>query len=314
VKCKFPGRPRNGYISLSGSTYYYGATARYTCATGYTLQGPNTRVCQQNERWSNALPICQSKYSRSRLNPGIPGSTQDSRFDYGRSVVFTCQTGYRLSGQAILRCGSTGKWSHAAPSCQIVTCPTIQTPLNGAVSVSTRSYQGVASFSCESGYVIEGSPNRTCQASAQWSGTQPICIPPTHGSIQPVSSGKVANGTVARFSCQTGYNIQGSSNRTCTGNAAVGSWTGTQPLCQPVNCGDPGTPINGIKEGVIHTLNSKVQFKCQPGYMLTGPTELTCRSSGEWNGSKPSCSGTFVYTVYGLILHVTVKLIASTYQ
>ena len=60
-----------------------------------------------------------------------------------------------------------------------------------------------------------------------------------------------------------------------------------------VDCGDPGAPEKGVKQGGTYTLNSKVQFKCQPGYKLTGATEITCQTSGSWSGDKPSCTGEF---------------------
>ncbi|ELU05716.1 hypothetical protein CAPTEDRAFT_49094, partial [Capitella teleta] len=57
-----------------------------------------------------------------------------------------------------------------------------------------------------------------------------------------------------------------------------------------VNCADPGSPVNGSKQGNIYTLNNKVQFKCNSGYKLSGSAEITCRASGKWSESKPSCS------------------------
>ncbi|ELT96490.1 hypothetical protein CAPTEDRAFT_143104, partial [Capitella teleta] len=233
VTCGFPGSPSKGHVSLSGSKHYYGVTAKYTCLTGYSLRGSSTRVCQNSGKWSSSLPTCQIKTCG---NPGIPthGSAQGSNFEYGRSVVFACQTGYRLNGHSTLTCGANSKWSHTRPTCQIVMCPAPQTPSNGAVSAPSRSYQSVASFSCKSGYVIKGSSRRACQANTQWSGSQ--------------------------------------------------------PTCNPVSCGNPGSLTNGVKQGSTYTLNNKVFFKCQPGYTLNGATEITCQSSGFWSGSKPSCS------------------------
>ena len=48
------------------------------------------------------------------------------------------------------------------------------------------------------------------------------------------------------FACNTGYTFEGDSQRTCGADA---QWTGTQPNCTIVDCGDPGTPANGEKTG-----------------------------------------------------------------
>ncbi|ELU03361.1 hypothetical protein CAPTEDRAFT_99085, partial [Capitella teleta] len=102
-------------------------------------------------------------------------------FEFRRSVVFTCQTGYTLSGQTTLASGANGNWSHPKPTCQKIQCPAL--------------------------------------------------VAPFHGSFGSVASGNVTYGTVVQYSCQTGYILQGPSNRTCKGTSATCSWTGTQPEC-----------------------------------------------------------------------------------
>ena len=47
-------------------------------------------------------------------------------------------------------------------------------PVNGALTGS-HFYQDVASFTCDSGYYLDGNSAITCQADATWSGTVPIC-------------------------------------------------------------------------------------------------------------------------------------------
>ncbi|ELU03360.1 hypothetical protein CAPTEDRAFT_49060, partial [Capitella teleta] len=56
-----------------------------------------------------------------------------------------------------------------------------------------------------------------------------------------------------------------------------------------VDCGNPETPANGVKEDSTFTLNNTVQFKCQPDYKLAGFAVITCMSSGRWSGERPSC-------------------------
>ena len=56
-------------------------------------------------------------------------------------------------------------------------------------------------------------------------------------------------------------------------------------------CGDPGTPENGRKVGVIYSVNSIVYLDCDLGYELVGSEERKCQRNGTWTGSQPVCTG-----------------------
>ena len=59
--CVDPGTLTNGRRTLTGTTVNSRVT--YTCNAGYTLQGPSSRTCQANRRWSGSLPRCICKFS-----------------------------------------------------------------------------------------------------------------------------------------------------------------------------------------------------------------------------------------------------------
>ena len=61
------------------------------------------------------------------------------------------------------------------PSAVGVTCGLLPIPSNGQRSSSQRNYNVRVDFSCIQGYILRGSSSRTCQATGQWSGTQPTC-------------------------------------------------------------------------------------------------------------------------------------------
>ena len=58
-----------------------------------------------------------------------------------------------------------------------------------------------------------------------------------------------------------------------------------------VNCGDPGSLLNGQKRGSRYWTGESVSFICNPGYRLFGPTTRMCLPSGKWSGLKPFCVG-----------------------
>ena len=56
-----------------------------------------------------------------------------------------------------------------------VYCPFLVAPSNGVISPGNLFYQTTRTFSCNVGYSLSGSSNRTCQSDGSWSGTTAIC-------------------------------------------------------------------------------------------------------------------------------------------
>lgn len=56
-----------------------------------------------------------------------------------------------------------------------------------------------------------------------------------------------------------------------------------------INCGNPGSPLNGQKHGSHYWTGEYVSFTCMPGYRLIGPSMRLCLPSSQWSGIQPSC-------------------------
>ena len=56
-----------------------------------------------------------------------------------------------------------------------VRCIPLDDPENGMADCSGNLFEDSCSFMCDSGYVLSGSANRTCQSNGNWSGTDAIC-------------------------------------------------------------------------------------------------------------------------------------------
>ena len=95
-------------------------------------------------------------------------------------------------------------------------------------------------------------------------------------------------GDTCTFSCNAGYELQGSNNGTCLANQ---SWSGGDPICVALNC-STSPPLN----------NSQLQSSCDTQYQSTCTTDCvdgytgvggsyTCVVTDEntnsvgWNGS-----------------------------
>ena len=56
-----------------------------------------------------------------------------------------------------------------------ISCPDLVKPTNGKKNGSDFTYQSVVNFSCNEGYTLKGSQQRTCQANKSWTGETTTC-------------------------------------------------------------------------------------------------------------------------------------------
>ncbi|KAB0392570.1 hypothetical protein E2I00_016586, partial [Balaenoptera physalus] len=218
-------------------------------------------------------------------------------FTSGAVVHYSCQGRRSLVGNSSRTCQEDSHWSGALPHCTGNNpgfCGDPGTPAHGSRLGDEFKAKSLLRFSCEMGYQLRGSAERTCLLNGSWSGLQPVCEAvscgnpgtPTHGMI--VSSDGVLFSSSVVYACWDGYRTSGLTTRHCTAN---GTWTGTAPDCTLISCGDPGTLANGIQFGTDFTFNSTVSYQCNPGYTMEPATSSTirCTKDSAWNHSKPTC-------------------------
>ena len=54
-------------------------------------------------------------------------------------------------------------------------CQMLSGPTNGSVSYGNTTYLSVATYTCDTGFTLNGTENRTCQADGAWSDLSPTC-------------------------------------------------------------------------------------------------------------------------------------------
>ena len=372
VDCNALSDPANGQVSTTGTTF--GETATYSCNTGYNLVGDNTRTCQATGNWSGSEPTCERmlllsnlpiKYVNNvfllltvvdcnTLSDPANGQVSTSGTTFGQTATYSCNPGYNLVGDNTRACQATGNWSGSEPTCErmlllsnmpikyvhnvfllstVVDCNALSDPANGQVSTSGTTFGETATYSCNTGYNLVGDNTRTCQATGNWSGSEPTCermlllsnIPikyvhnvfllstvvdcnalsdPTNGQV---STSGTTFGETATYSCNTGYNLVGDNTRTCQ---ATGNWSGSEPTCERmlllsnmpikyvhnvfllstvVNCNALSDPANGQVSTSGTTFGETATYSCNTGYNLVGDNTRTCQTTGNWSGSEPTC-------------------------
>ncbi|KAJ6665888.1 hypothetical protein lerEdw1_001360 [Lerista edwardsae] len=296
--CGSPDPIVNGHIS--GDGFSYRDTVVYQCNPGFRLVGTSVRICLQDHKWSGQTPVCVSITCGHPGNPAH-GLTNGSEFNLNDVVNFTCSTGYLLQGASRAQCRSNGQWSSSLPICRVVNCSDpgfVENAVRHGQQNFPESFKyGISvMYHCKKGFYLLGSAALTCKANGLWDRSLPKCLRNNPGYCD--DPGVPSHGTrlgdefkiksLLRFSCEMGYQLRGSSERTCLLN---GSWSGLQPVCEVISCGDPGELVNGIQFGHDFTFNKTITYQCNPGYLMepVGASTICCTKDGTWNQSKPIC-------------------------
>ncbi|XP_036397589.1 CUB and sushi domain-containing protein 1-like [Megalops cyprinoides] len=297
ITCGHPGNPTNGVTQ--GTKFNLNDIVQFVCNTGYVLEGAVKSHCQPNGQWSNTLPTCKI------VNCTDPGHVENSirqvlsagphRFSFQTSVSYRCNPGYYLLGSSTLSCQGDATWDRSRPKCLLVLCDRPSVPPYGQISGDRRTVGSVIRFSCQGQRSLIGNSTRMCQLDGHWSGSMPHCsgdygvcgdpgIP--HHGIRLGEQFSV--GSVLHFSCEPGYVLKGSSERTCQ---ADGTWAGIQPECHVLSCGNPGTPLNA--QILFHdelVFSHSITYACREGYYSSGLLTRHCTVNGTWTGAMPECT------------------------
>nr|XP_045755079.1 CUB and sushi domain-containing protein 2 [Mirounga angustirostris] len=298
ITCGHPGNPINGLTQ--GNQFNLNDVVKFVCNPGYVAEGATRSQCLSSGQWSDMLPTCRI------INCTDPGHQENSirqvrasgphRFSYGTTVSYQCNHGFYLLGTPVLSCQGDGTWDRPRPQCLLVSCGHPGSPPHALMSGDSFTVGAVVRYSCTGKRTLVGNATRMCGLDGHWTGSLPHCSGtsmgicgdpgiPAHG-IRLGDS--FAPGSLMRFSCEAGHTLRGSSERTCQAN---GSWSGMQPECGVISCGNPGTPSNArvmFSDGL--GFSSSVVYECREGYYAMGLLSRHCSVNGTWTGSDPECT------------------------
>uniref|UniRef100_A0A8C7XQX3 CUB and Sushi multiple domains 2 n=1 Tax=Oryzias sinensis TaxID=183150 RepID=A0A8C7XQX3_9TELE len=293
ISCGDLGTPPNG--NKIGTLTVYGATAIFSCNTGYTLVGSRVRECMSNGLWSGSQVQCLAGHCGSP-EPIVNGQIIGENYNYRGSVVYQCNPGFRLIGVSVRICEQDHRWSGRTPVCVPITCGHPGNPTFGTTQGTQFNLNDVVRFVCNTGYVLQGAVKSTCQASGQWSNPLPRCkivncTEPGHveNSIRQVlSSGahRYSFQTTVSYRCNPGYYLLGTSSISCQGD---GTWDRSLPKCLLMLCDHPSVPPYAKISGDRRTVGSVIRYSCMGQRTVIGNTTRMCQLDGQWSGSPPHC-------------------------
>uniref|UniRef100_A0A8C2KBK0 Sushi, von Willebrand factor type A, EGF and pentraxin domain-containing protein 1 n=1 Tax=Cyprinus carpio TaxID=7962 RepID=A0A8C2KBK0_CYPCA len=306
VKCAAPKEIPNGYVRYT--RFQFSQSVTYSCHRGYSLQGPETLTCLENGQWQQEAPTCVQIYC-SPPKPIENGFVEGRDRKFGVTIFYSCFPGFLLVGNNHLTCEEHG-WSSSEPKCIPADCglpPHIDFGDYSKVKEQSAEDDALTSqhlpvdnsflhgslvqYHCHAGYVIKGDIVLMCQEDGTWNGTAPVCAPaqcdtppsPEYGSVMVTDS---VLGSLAEYSCEEGYELNGQTIRQCISGK---QWSDDTPRCLPISCGNPGGIANGEVIGKYFHFKALIHYECHKGFVLEGVETRTCQVDGKWDNKAPSC-------------------------
>ncbi|KAF7201967.1 sushi domain-containing protein 4 isoform X1 [Nothobranchius furzeri] len=316
--CVRPYMVQNSWVNLTDTNrglFPVGTVLQYNCDPGYLPNGPSILICTTIGMWSSEPPQCIRSGACLPLskpeNGGYTCHPSPCRlFSHGTIIEFICNEGFALSGDYPYLTCQDGQWDGPMEiSCVSKGCIRPSVVQHGSTNLTDTNTSlfpvgTVLQYSCDPGYLLVGRSILTCTTIGDWSSNLPRCIrsdvcqppyQPENGgyTCHPSPCRRFSQGTVVQYFCDEGYVLKGDNKfRTCH----YGKWDNLSPISclikqgcvRPLMVEHGSSNLTDINNSLF-PISTVLQYSCDPGYLLEGPSFLTCATPGHWSSEPPRC-------------------------
>ncbi|KAJ1059271.1 hypothetical protein K5549_008072 [Capra hircus] len=172
ISCGKPESPEHGFVF--GSEYNFESMITYHCETGYELEGNRERVCQENGQWTGEVATCKTNPCPVPFVIPENAVLSEKEFYVDQNVSIKCREGFLLRGQSIITCNPDETWTQTSAKCEKISCGP-PTHVENAIARGVHyQYGDMITYSCYSGYMLEGSLRSVCLENGTWT-SPPVC-------------------------------------------------------------------------------------------------------------------------------------------
>lgn len=190
-------------------------------------------------RWSTAsltqahctsvtVTMCWSERLLERVKVSTSWQTQSQRSGEQSDFLTLFLSSFIVS--------ASGSWSHSEPKCVYKWCGQLGALPNGHLTVTNRTVDGVAMYTCNGGHKLIGVRERRCLLGGRWTGEEPLCkyidcglpIQPQHGRHRLLGDATTYESKIV-YECDLNHTLIGNATRVCT---EMGTWSGVEPTCK----------------------------------------------------------------------------------
>lgn len=260
--CFIPDPPAHGYIM--GDKFEDGDKVQIVCDEGYKLNGPSDIMCVPVSvpNATHGLWVPQTNYTctpneqTETITEGGEGEMAETRDDEQKE-----QTGTLYENSASDIRIPYKEHSHQGFDSM---CSRPSAPTNGRMDLGDDDLQlgGKVGILCDAGYTLRGPAELTCSLVQYPAGTPALWLPQAVWLPHEI------------YACLPDDNDEVSADQ--PESEAMMTIADNIQLEDNSFCGEPHPPENGYIEGASFDLGAKVHVRCEEGYTLIGPQELTC--------------------------------------
>ncbi|XP_042905799.2 uncharacterized protein [Parasteatoda tepidariorum] len=261
-----------------------GEVCEVSCKGNQKIIGQSTLTCQENRKWSSALPKCSSMCSEPKLPAYLNLRSKCTSKVVGETCHLTCSQGGKLIAKSQIQCLLGSNWS-SFPEC---TCPNPVLPrkLNIVGSCVDKKRGEICTIGCKRHYKLKGNNKLTCGVNAKWN-FRALCVTrcrkpklPFYLILTENCSSKGV-GESCNVNCRNKDQMIGNAKIICQ---KMHKWTSLPDcLCPPptfTNDLEAGENCNSKKRGDV------CKIRCKGNKKIRGHKTIMCFNSTRWSSLR----------------------------